>query len=293
MANDSTLEQRTQTLGSGSFETSVPELERVHLISEIQSERLKRLRDQCFYTGNGVAYGIKDSDVFLYLTDFSNNPLMKDPAAAARALLRHGNFFVSPADAASLEAKAQSGNGVSAFNLSSKVLQKHLQRYNNEFSYIEVSTAKLAEGRVAFKQEYGEEVTALFDSVHGDAIYGENGIGRLLLKGKKETTGIWLLNPKYVKTALKSRESGTMIARASYLNDFDDNTNVALGGRYVESHKHMRGVVKEIAEGGAQKELSQPMTYDEALKVVSTYAPKESPLFAVLKSMADTFYRRK
>jgi len=292
-----TLEQRTQTLGPDSFEVLMPQFEKVHLISQLQSERLtdEQLRNQWLYTGDGSVSGLKGDNVIFYWTDFPNNPLMKDPKTSAEALRRQRNFFVEPTYAKDLEAKAQSKDGVVAFNLSSPSLQRHLQKFDDESSYIGVSTAKLAEGREAFKQEYGEEVTALFDRVHGNAIYGENGIGALLLRPewKKETTRIYVPNPENVKIILRGKEKGTMVARASRLDDFDFRSDVYLVDRGVDDHWRVRGVVKETAEGGTQKELSQPMPYDEALKVVRVYAPENSPLFPALRGMVDTLYRIK
>ncbi len=301
-ATELTLEQRTQTLGPDNFANLMPRFEDVHLISKLQSERLtnEALRNQWLYPGDGLGYGLKDANVMLYLTDFPNNPLMKNPEEVARELTSKKNFFFNGAD---LEARATSQKGVVAFNLSLDGFKKHLQRYDNEFSYIEVSTAKLAEGRESFKQEYGNEVTALFDRLHGDAIYGTNGIGAMLKQKEKDTTRIWLVNPDYVKSTIASKQKGTMVARASYLGGFGDRSVVVLDDWDVDGRGHVRGVVKETAEGGAQKITQSPavqtaqqvpMPYDDALKLAAErYAPPTSPLFQVFKGFLDTVYRRK
>lgn len=247
MAKILTLEQRTRTL-NGTFARLMPKFEQVHHISKLQSERLtdKVLRDQWFYTGDGVVYGLRDNDVMLYLTDFPNNPLMKHLQIGVQSLMRCGYFFVNPTDAKDLEAKAASSSGVVAFNLS----RMHLQRFNNRSCYIEVPTAKLAEGREAFKQEYGEEVTALFDRVHGNAIYGENGIGALLQKEDEKTTRISVLAPGHVKwidsmiKTLKENGNGTMIAQISFLHPIYSRSDVSLIDSNVDLPYYVRGVVK-------------------------------------------------
>ena len=83
-----TLEQRTQTLGPDNFVNLMPRFEDAHLISKLQSERLtnEALRNQWLYPGDGLGYGLKDANVMLYLTDFPNNPLMKNPKEVAREL---------------------------------------------------------------------------------------------------------------------------------------------------------------------------------------------------------------
>ena len=113
--------------------------------------------------------------------------------------------------------------------------------------------AKLQEGREAFQTEYGEGVTKLFDRVHGSAIYGADGIGAKLSGEGKSTTRIWMLNSEYIKQTLKTKGDGTMIARASCLYYFDNHSGVSLSGRILDLRKHVRGVAKETAEGGAQE----------------------------------------
>ena len=253
------LEQRTQTRGPDSFANLMPQFEQAHLISNLQSERLSEdgLRYQEFYGGDGVKYGLKEDKIMLHLTDFPNNFLAKDPKKVAQALIgNQRNFFVYPADAIGLEAKA-SADGVVQFNLSSEGFKRHLQRLDDELSYIEVSTAKLAKGREAFKQIYGDEVTDLFDRVHGSAIYGENGIGALLLKENqsKKTTRIYVINPEYIKNVLQSKESGTMVARASVVNSFNSRSDVYLDIMYVDFRRNVRGVVKETAPEAARRRL--------------------------------------
>ena len=95
-----TLEQRTQTSGPDTFAKLMPRFEDVHLISKLQSERLtnEALRNQWFYPGDGVGYGLKDANVMIYLTDFLDNPLMKNPEEAARELISNKNFFFNGAD---------------------------------------------------------------------------------------------------------------------------------------------------------------------------------------------------
>src|SRR3989344_2468027 len=124
-----TLEE-VVTRGQGTFADVVPQFKSVSLISEVQSERLNNdeLRKQWFYCGDGIVYGLKGNEVVMYLTDFANNPLMKDPKIAAQQLIQTQNFFVNPATGADLEAKAASGNGVTAFSLSSSGLKKYLQK---------------------------------------------------------------------------------------------------------------------------------------------------------------------
>ncbi len=246
-----TLEERIETRGPDIFAALVPQFKSLHLISEIQADRLKHpeLGDMWFHCGDGVAYGLDGKDVILYLTDFANNPLTKDLERASQELIKNHNFFVDKSTASGLKAKASASNGVVAFNLS----ELHLQKESSESGCIVVSTLNLAQGKLVFKIEYGDKVVALFDRVHGDAIYGSNGIGGLLHSQDIDFTRIYMLNEEYVRQVLTSKEEGTMLARASFIGRLRFNGGVDLSGQYFTNHLHARGVVKEVAEGGAPK----------------------------------------
>lgn len=141
-----------------------------------------------------------------------------------------------------MEARAASSNGVAAINLSNLPFKKE----DDELSYVEVSTSKLSQGREAFLQEYGEEMTALFDNIHGSAIYGPKGIGALLFEMQKNTTRIYFLNPDYVKEALSRKDPGTMISRAVSLEEFIASSDAVLIERSLYIPAPARGVARAM-----------------------------------------------
>ncbi len=283
-----TLEKRIETRCRGKFTALVPKFESLSLISQIQTDRLEdaKSRELCFYCGDGVTYGLRGQEVFLYLTDFANNPLTEDPEKASQELIRTHNFFVDISTASDLEAKASASNVV-AFNLSELPIQKE----NDELGYVEVSTSKLAEGKDAFRAQYGDKVAALFDRVHGDAIYGLNGIGDILRKKEgTRTTRIFMLNQEYVQKVLESREEGTMIARAAILVGFDSMLDFRSDARFViwnvDFNGYARGVLKQVAEGDEQK----IMPYEDALREADLIAPEGTPFNPIMIEFVNKLY---
>ena len=291
---EQTLEKIVETKGPDTFVALVPQFVSLNLISQNQADRLKdaKLRDEWFYCGDGAVYGLggkRGREVFLYLTDFANNPIAKEPEKASQELINNNNFFVGKPTASELEAKASSSNGVVKFNLSKLPIQKE----NDEWGYVQVSTSKLAEGRDAFRAEYGNEATALFDRIHGQAIYGSNGIGDLLNKEGKDATIIYMLNKEYVQKVLKQKEEGTMVARASFLGGFGGRSFVGLSGRGVGGRRFARGVVEKVAEGDAQKAMPNIMPYADALREAAKIAPPGTPFNPLAVGLVNTIYHQK
>ena len=257
------LEQEVSTIGPGTFASLVPQASSVHLISQIQSDRIKDedLRSQWFWGGDGVAYGLKGEDVILYLTDAGNNPGFEAPELFAKELIDHSDYFIDPAKSAGLEAKADApdDDSVVAFNLSElerkRALQGALQVwYEYQFiNILEVSTDMMAKGRKAFEKRYCPEVTALVDRVHGKTAYGKDVIGALLSEKDRDTI-IYVLNNDYVKNKLAGKKQGTMLARASVVDNFDNNSFVYLLSRNLDYNQFLRGVINNAAEGGDSKE---------------------------------------
>lgn len=226
----------------------------VQLGSQIQSDRLRLtvtdppLKPKQFYIGNGSCYGVNpEGHVIFYLTDFENNLSAKDPVRAQEEWAKNHNFFVDTEAAKTLEERAASKNGVVAFDLTALAEEGKLQGTDAEYRFIEVSTEKLKEGRGSFEREYGSAIADIFDAAHGQAIYGENGIGALLSQEDKSgarigATRIYILNPEYVKTKLAGKK-GTLIARAAVLYSMNTGSWVS----YVEvrpDYNSIRGALK-------------------------------------------------
>lgn len=232
----------------------------VSLISQIQSARLndekkpekKRegLVDKGFFGGDGCGYGLKGNDVLLYLTDAANNPGLENYEIFSRQLTgSDGVFFLYPKKSSTLEAKANdpNDNSVAAFNLSELERQGVLkkQKYSDELLYVEVSTGILAKGERVFRKEYGNEVTDLFDRVHGEAIYGNRSIGAKLKQKGTDTARIYVLNPSYVRDKLAQKKVITTLWRASFVSDFGSHSFVDLGDRGLDRLGYLWGVVRK------------------------------------------------
>lgn len=248
-----------------------------------------------FYAGNGCAYGLKRSDVWLYLTNPPNNPGLKNPEEFALQLNEQDNYFLNLDESNDLRARAKASDGsVLAINLSQLKREGMLEIYDDEFSDIKVNsdikvkTKTLKAGRDAVQGQYEEIVTSLID-IHGDAIYGKYGIGASLLAEEKIETGISVLTPQYVVNKLKGRKKGTMLARASRLYSFGSHSDVALNVRYLDLRRYARGVVKSAAEGG---DVQKIMSYESALDEANRLAPRGTPFNLIICSLVNRIYGR-
>ena len=136
-------------------------------------------------------------------------------------------------------------------------------------SYIEVSTQKLAEGRDAFMQEYGELITAIFDKVYGKDIYGKEGVGDLLFENKEiESARIYFLNPKYAKqnagddVIARAGERGVSSTGSPALSKMYSYFYATVHGDSVGLNKHLLGVPKEgqtDSSSGASGDSTGPL----------------------------------
>lgn len=260
MPNES-FENIVDIIGQDTFVRLVPQLRKVSTISEIEDARKRNdilsdgetsLRDVWLYGGDGPVYGLVGDDVWLFLTNANNNPSLENPVEFECEMAHKNNFFLNSAKSKIIREKANnpSDQDVFSFNLSELERQGRLvinsYEDSDDFSHIKVSTEKLAEGRIVFALEYGQEVTSFFDRVRGISIYGNEGIGALLLQRNKNTTSIGVLRPDYVKALLKRKEKGTMILCSSCIFDFDYDSDVMLDYRDIGNDEgYLRGVAKE------------------------------------------------
>ena len=102
----------------------------------------------------------------------------------------------------------------------------------------------------------------------------------MLSKKNKATTRIRILTPDYVNAKLLSQE-GTMIARSSFVYNFDVHSFVGFDGRSLDFNSgRLRGVAKSAAEGG-----NAPNHQEEVLAKLRQYVP------AVLHGQFEQEYR--
>jgi len=233
--------------------------ETVQHSDEIQTDRLtdEGLRNVWFWTadfpmyrveddkGNAVqGRAVEDGEAVLYLARREHNLVFQNIEEATDQLIRTNNYVVENQEDIESMVNAESTVRIVLSNLG-------LKRHNDEFSYIELNTKTLAEGREAVLEQYGEDVTAFVDRVHGDAGYEKEGIGDLLAEKGRNITRIYVLNPEYVKGKRAIRE-GKSLARACWLDDFVYNSIFIADVHYVDiSDGALRGV-PVIAEGDAQ-----------------------------------------
>ena len=127
-----------------------------------------------------------------------------------------------------------------------------LKILDDKLSYIEVNTGKLAEGRNEFKQKYGELVTRIFDKIYGEVVYGEKGVGNLLLKEKKgESMRVYLLNPEYVIQNVGKEE---VVARASMIMPIGDHTNFSAN---TIKKVDIRGTLRGLSRIGEDSSIAR------------------------------------
>ena len=158
------------------FDEIIPHWDYVATCDEIQSALTKKPehREKLFFPGNAALHGIENGRVFLYLTDYSNNPLMKDPEGSVEVFRRGESVVIDPEAASEIRRRAESGEGITRIDITDIIFSE--QPYQGQ-GKISVSRLALRSGKDMFHATYPNQVVALFEALHGDALYGTDGIG--------------------------------------------------------------------------------------------------------------------
>ena len=181
----------------------------------------KELRDNYFYTSDGILYFVENNTPKIAITAESHNLVLKHIDEAFVQLTQNGNYIPDTAESAA----AIHAQDSLVLNLN----QMRLRKYDEEFSNLTVSTVN-----------YGK-----LNPVEHRIVERVFGPGKDLIENMKmlkdagiSETYIWVLNPDYVR---KHAETDA-IGRASWLDRFGSNSIFNAGDRYIYDRSSVRGV---------------------------------------------------
>jgi hypothetical protein len=160
----------------------------------------EELRKSWFWTADSALYVLENGEPVLYFGGIDTNLIFQNIDNAYKHLTTTGNYVPSDADVQKVLVAVKVG---SVMRIELSVLG--LTRLDDTYSYFEICKTLNPTQRAFAERVYG----AGDDFVQ----YME-----LLSKSKIVSTRVYVLNPIYVKTALRSVKA---IARACWLNDFD------------------------------------------------------------------------
>ena len=196
-------------------------------VDELMNERRTNaeLRTQWFYTGDGVFYFMNEKTPQLAMTREADNLVLRHIDDAFTQLTSTGNYCPDRAEAdAAIKAPA-----TEVFNLT----QLKLTKENDEFSSMEISTTKY--------NKLNPEQRRLAERVYGQ---GDDFVANMamLKEAKIDVTRVWVLNPSYVREHAKD----SPLARASWLNYFNNSSDFDAIDRNINYYIRVRGVRREV-----------------------------------------------
>ena len=202
-------------------------------VDELMTERRSdvSLRNLGFYTPDGELYFMDGNKPTLAMTREADNLVLRHIDDAFAQLTSGGNYHPSVTEATS----AIKASATEIFDLN----ELKLKRYDDEFSAMAVSTTKY--------DQLSPEQRRLAERVYGK---GDDFVLNMamLKQAGIDTTRVYVLNLEYVKEHAK----GSSIGRASWLNDFEDNSSFNAIVRSVNSGSRVRGVRRGVIAEGAR-----------------------------------------
>ena len=199
--------------------------------AELTTERRtnEALRNRWFYTANFSVYAIEEGKEYLYFGEKAGNPILGNIEEACRQLINNYSYRVNTAEMDAIKEAEKSG-----LVLRLEMDKLGLKELNDEFSYLEIDTENpdklnpsqrdLAEAAYDKGNDFIENMKMLSGQAYNNT-------------RKIRTTRIYVLNPKYVR---KEAKNGA-IARAGFIDDFDNNSDFFAYGRVVGNKTRLRG----------------------------------------------------
>ena len=192
-------------------------------VDALQAARIKdvSLRTVGFWAADGMIYHLVDGFPHLAMTRERENPVLRHIDDAFAQLGETGNYRPSREDVASALASEQT--------VDIDLTSLHLQGNDAECGYLPISP-----------QEYSSlntEERKLAERVHGsgDAFAATM---KMLADGGIKETKVYVLNPVYVR----KNATEAAIGRASWLNNFNNDSNFSAVVRLISYDSHLRGV---------------------------------------------------
>ncbi len=210
-------------------------------VDELMNERRtnEELRDQWFYSADGGVYfldGVRKTPT-LAITREAHNPVLQHIDDAFDQLVNNHNYRPSQADVQ----KALTAPDTVLIALPNL----RLIGDNAEWQYLEIGTTPTKYAKL------NEEERKFAKRVYGRGNDFAKNM-KMLKEAKINKTNLFVLNPDYVR---KHAEEGA-VARASWLDNFNDNSNFGANERDIDDHSRVRGVRREVVAAGDAKKIS-------------------------------------
>ena len=296
---------------------------RTHPDEKVRAE----LRNQFFWTTDSFPYRVEDEngdaitgeaaltegEVILYATrGFNNNLIFRNITEAVKQLTGPQKNYVPKEDEVRVVLEAK--NTLRFVMTGDSRLR--LQKYDDEFSYLEFSTTPDSSGiyhntiddtplsnreRALVQIPYGSMITK--NDEKGNA-YSEFELNMKMLREDEreiEATRAWVLTPDYVREKIANdKEKRTTVARAGWLYGFSSDSYFGAVDGDLDAHGgRLRGVLLESAAGGApDKDRDQPqipqVDYRTALDLVLKSPKKLDDAMAseLLTLVAEHYQKR-
>ncbi|MEK6809146.1 MAG: hypothetical protein AABY40_00570 [Nanoarchaeota archaeon] len=209
-------------------------------VDQLMNERRENneLRGQWFYTADGEVYfldGATSKIPTLAITREAHNPVLQNIDDAVEQLTQKNNYSVLAQDAEQALAAPET--------VLIALPSLRLSGDNAEWRYLAIDTTP------AKYDKLNDQERKFAERVYGQgADFVQNM--KMLKDADISETRIWVLNPGYVR---KHAVEGA-VGRASWLNEFYNDSDFNADDRDIDSHGSVCGVRRGvIAEGDAQK----------------------------------------
>jgi len=229
--------------------------------SEVQNQRRTNvdLRNRWLYTANLPLFRILNNNLEYGLSGRQTFDAIAgaDIDGFTNQILDNGVYVLTPQQIIQLK------GDLSVDIVWAKASDLKLQKETDEWSYFLIDTSdlnaeKLNDSQRPFAVKAHGSLESKYDSEQELPDYGVN-MNMLRTAGSIKQTKLWLPTPTHIETYL---EEGAVVARASWLFDFDYGSSFDASSRSVDDRRGLCGVLK-IGEADAQKipeELQQIQT---------------------------------
>ncbi len=220
-------------------------------VDQITTERRTNsgLRNQFFYTADGEVYTVQRGEYLWGITREPQNLVLQDIDEAYRQLRNQENYFP---DAEAAESSLGHSDTV-VVDLKGLELVKN----SDEYGHFVVNPKRVEElnsqQRIAARRIYGPDEKSFEENME-------------MFAKAKINPNVFVLMPEYVQDTLQGNDK-KFLWRASWLADFNGNSDFSADDRGVDDHDTLRGVRRVVAEGDAPKNnqvqpASQEITLD-------------------------------
>jgi len=260
------LEQKIENISGNlrdAYKQAVPGT--VLCVDQLTKERItnSELRSNRFYTADGEVYSMDNGTPTLRITRETVNPVLKNIDTAFDQLVSNGNYLVPSAEFEAVKSAADT--------VVVDLTKLRLQGSKTEWRYLAVDTSK-ALGK------YNAEEQKLLERVFGAGTDYTATMEMLRTSPQRiKEAKFFVLNPKYVKDNAETDPIG----RASWLDNFDGDSDFLAVVRFIGDNIRLRGVYREAsvsepsapAGADAQKLVTLP-SMEQVLATSRQYVPE-------------------